>query len=191
MLLIVAASGPKEFFQKPGQPVRRFVFFISSGSDMNEQRDLFEGLVKEANQQFRLREDQSRAFSLEVDRWEHDAPRRTTEMNAEFVSRAKQSDATVVLLSTEVRSGTREEIEGVLAAQDVQLSVIWMEQPESKNRSRPLKKYLNDKSDCLAYHRTGPPGSRESILALFRVVTAALADLTNGDRREALFNEER
>ncbi len=184
-------AGPKDYIARPGHLVIRFVFFISSGSDVARQRDLFEGMVREASNQFRLREDVDRPFMLEVDRWEQDAPRRTSEMNEEFVRRAKAAHATVVLLATEVRAGTREEIEAVLDEDDVQLSVIWMEHPSSLRKSRALKKFLREHSDKIAYHRTTSPDSDAAILAMVRVVAAALADITRGERRKELFSEYR
>lgn len=188
---MVTLAGPKDYIGRPGELVVRFIFFISSGSDVARQRDLFEGMVREASTQFRLREDAERPFVLEVDRWEQDAPRKTTDMNEEFVRRAKRSHATVVLLATEVRRGTREEIEAVLDEDAVQLSVIWMETPTSQRKGRSLKKFLRDHSDSMAYHRTGAPESDEAVLAMVRVVAAALADITRGERREELFSEYR
>lgn len=170
---MVTLAGPKDYISRPGHLVIRFVFFISSGSDVDRQRDLFEGMVREASTQFRLREDADRPFVLEVDRWEQDAARRTTEMNEEFVRRAKAAHATVVLLATEVRAGTREEIEAVLDEDDVQLSVIWMESPSSARKSRTLKKFLREHSNKIAYQRTCAPDSDEAVLAMIRVVAAA------------------
>jgi hypothetical protein len=112
-------------------------------------------------------------------------------MNAEFVRRARKSHATVVLLADEVRPGTREEIEGVLAETEVQISVIWMDKPGNSRKQTRLKKYLREQGPQLAYVKTGPPGSHESICAMVGVITAALADLTHTERREELFSEQR
>lgn len=187
----MTVPGPTDYFLRPGDAVTQFVFFLSSGSDVAAERDLFDLMVREASNQFRLRRDPARPFTFEVDRWEHDAPRRTIAMNEEFVRRACESHATVVLLSTEVRRGTREEIEGVLAQQKVQLSIIWMEDPQSRNRSKPLKKFLAENQDKFAYYRTGAPGSPEAIVAMVGVIAAALADITRGARGGELFNEAR
>ncbi|MFI2489940.1 hypothetical protein ACH47X_23710 [Promicromonospora kroppenstedtii] len=183
-------AGPKDYIGRPGHLVFRFVFFVSSGNDVVRQRDLFEALVVEANHQFRLREDVERPFVLEVDRWEHDAPRRTTEMNEEFVRRARESHLTVVLLATEVRPGTREEIEAVLGEKDTQLAVVWMENPDERRKNQRLKKFLREHGE-IAYDRTGPPGSDEATLSIASVVYAVLADITRGARREELFLEYR
>lgn len=188
---MVTMAGPKDYILRPGQLVIRFVFFISSGNDVARQRDLFEGMLRAASDQFRLREDPDRPFFFDVDRWEQDAPRRTEEMNEEFVRRAKKAHATVVFLTTEVRAGTREEIEAVLGEDDVQLSVLWMESPSSARKNRVLKKFLHEHSHKLAYSRTGPPDSDEAVLAMVGVVAAALADITHGERRKELFSEHR
>jgi len=182
-------GGPKDYFLRPGATVAEFVFFISSGSDVVDQRDLFEGMVRTAHNQFRIRRDPNRAFALDVDRWEQDAPIVTDNPNAEFVRRACNAHSTVVLLSKAVRPGTREEIEGVLNQNDVQLSVIWMKQP-GRVRDKGLRKFLKENEDKFLYLVTGPPDSPESILAMFRIIAAALADITHGARRE-LFYESR
>ena len=164
---------------------------MSSGSDVIRERNLFDAMVKTTNDQFRLRRDDARPFTLTVDRWELDAGRRTTEMNEEFVRRARDSHATVVLLSDEIRKGTKEEIEVVLEETDVQVSVIWMDQPQNTRKHAALKKYLRDKGGKLAYVKTGPPGSEAAICAMVRLITASLADLTHSDRQEELFHESR
>lgn len=182
---------PDEYFLRPGAITRRFTMFISSGSDVHQERDFFESAVKAANDQYQRYRTAAAPFYLDTDRWENDAARRTTEMNAEFVRRAKASHATVVLLADEVRRGTREEIEGVLEVGDVQLSVIWMIRPGSERKAGPLKKFLREHENEIAYYKTGEPGSRDAALAVFRVINAAFADLTNPHRTEALFSEER
>ncbi|WP_309067093.1 hypothetical protein [Microbacterium sp.] len=179
------------FFLRPGRTVTRFTFFISSGADVRQQRDLFEQLVRATSEQFRLRPDPGREFLLDVDRWEQDAPRRTTAMNAEFVRRALESHATVVLLADEIRKGTKEEIEAILADSRSQLSVIWMQNPDSTRKQRALKAYLREKEDQIAYHLTGPAGSPDAMVAMVRVIAASLADITRSDRREELFSEQR
>jgi hypothetical protein len=184
-------AGPKDFALKSGRSVTEFVFFISSGNDVAAQRQLLDKMIEEANNQFHIRRDNDHPFTLKVDRWEHDAARRTGEMNEEFVRRACEAHFVVVLLCNEVRSGTREEIEAVLQRRDVQLSVIWMEGPEDGRNTRQLKRFLSEHEKQIAYQRTGPPDSPDSVLAMVRVVTAALADITRGARQEALFNELR
>jgi hypothetical protein len=183
--------GPKDLILRPGQPVTRFKVFISSGNELRPQRDLFEKMVAVTNEQFRIREDSSRPFELVVDRWEQDAPRRTTDMNEEFVRRACDAHATVVLLATELRPGTQEEIEAVLERPDVQLSVIWMECETSQRKRRTLRSFLRAHQHEFAYDRVSGPETEEGFLALMRVITAVLADITRADRKEELYGEYR
>jgi hypothetical protein len=188
---MTTSVGPKDYFFKGGNFTFEFVFFISSAADVNEQRDLFDAMVRSADNQFRLRRDETRPFSLVVDRWELDAGRRTTEMNEEFVRRVREAHAVVVLLANQIGPGTKEEIEAVLDESTVQVSVIWMDKPEDSRKYRALRKFLTERGSELAYVKTGPPGSQESICAMVDVITAALADLTHTKRREALFSEAR
>jgi len=188
---VKTSAGPKDYFLKDGNLIREFVFFISSASDVADQRDLFEAMVRSADNQFRLRRSETRPFTLVPDRWELDAGRRTTDMNEEFVRRVREAHAVVVLLANQLRPGTEEEIEAVLDESTVQVSVIWMDKPEDSRKYRKLRKYLNDRANQLAYVKTGPPGSQESICAMVDVITAALAHLTRTEQGEATFSEER
>jgi len=187
----MTTSGGPKYFLKGGDDAKEFVFFISSGADVAAQRDLFDAMVRTTDNQFRQRRDLSRPFTLVVDRWENDAGRRATVMNEEFVRRACNAHAIVVLLANEIRPGTKEEIEGVLKETDVQVSVIWMDKSENSRRCTALKKYLHERGPQVAYVKTGPPGSDKAICAMVEVITAALADLTHTERREELFSEER
>lgn len=186
----MATSGPK-YFRGDGNLIREFVFFISSASDVAEQRDLLDAMIRSADNQFRLRRDETRPFTFAVDRWELDAGRKTTEMNAEFVRRVRKAHAVVVLLANQIRPGTEEEIEAALQEAAVQLSVIWMDKPENSKKHRKLRKYLKEKGGELAYVKTGPPGSQEAICAMVDVITAALAHLNSFEREEGTFSEDR
>ena len=186
----MTSAGPK-YFLRDGNTVREFVFFISSASDVTEQRELLTAMIRSADNQFRLRRDVTRAFTFAVDKWELDAGRKTEKMNAEFVRRVRDAHAVVVLLESQLRPGTEEEIEAVLQQSQVQVSVIWMDRPEDSRRYRKLRKYLDEKSSQLAYVKTGPPGSQESICAMVDVITAALAHLTQSERGEEPFSEDR
>lgn len=186
----MTSSGPK-YFLVEGNLIREFVFFISSASDVAEQRDLLEAMIRSADNQFRLRRDETRPFTFAVDRWELDAGRKTKEMNEEFVRRVRNAHAVVVLLANQLRPGTEEEIDAALQEAKVQVSVIWMDKPEDSRKYRKLRKYLRDHSDELAYVKTGPPGSHDSICAMVDVITAALAHLNSTSREEGHFSEER
>jgi hypothetical protein len=185
------SPGSPKFFLEHGPLIREYVWFISSASDVAAQRDLLDAMIRSTDNQFRLRRDDTRPFTFAVDRWELDAGRKTTEMNAEFVRRVRNAQVVVVLLANQIRRGTEEEIEAVLRESTVQVSVIWMDKPEDSRKYRKLRKYLDDKSGELAYVKTGPPGSDASICAMVDVITAALADLSRNPREEGTFNEAR
>lgn len=189
-LACMTSSGPK-YFLRDGNAVREFVFFISSASDVTEQRELLTAMIRSADNQFRLRRDSTRPFTFVIDKWELDAGRRTQDMNAEFVRRVREAHAVIVLLESQLRPGTEEEIEAVLQESQVQVSVIWMDRPEDSRRYKKLRKYLKEKSDRLAYVKTGPPGSQKAICAMVDVITAALAHVTQTDHEEDPFSEAR
>ena len=71
----MTTSGGPKYFLKGGDDAKEFVFFISSGDDVAAQRDLFDAMVRTTDNQFRQRRDQSRPFTLVVDRWESCRPR--------------------------------------------------------------------------------------------------------------------
>ena len=186
---MTVGAGPK-YFLRPGVPASEFVFFLSSGSDVVIQRDLFDAMVRTTNAQFRLRGDPSRRFNLVVDRWELDAPRRNqTWLNEEFVRRAASAHCTLVLLSADIRPGTLEELEAVLAEPTVQLAVLWMK-PLGGRSKRKLTELLNSNRDNFLYEVTGAPGSFEATVSMLKVIQAAVAELTNPKRQEELFYED-
>lgn len=187
----LVTSGSPKFFLEHGPLIREYVWFISSASDVAEQRNLLDAMIRSTDSQFRLRRNTTRPFTFAVDRWELDAGRKTHEMNDEFVRRAKNAQIVVVLLANQIRPGTQEEIEAVLKQPGVQVSVIWMDKPENSRRHTKLRKFLESKSNELAYVKTGEPGSHESICAMVDVITAALADLNRDPNEENSFNETR
>lgn len=189
----MTSSGPKSLITRVGRPTMRYVVFLSSADEMSEQRDLFEGMVREANEQFRVWGDPARPFELVVERWENQVPQRARErINQIFVDQALDSHAMVVLMSKKIRPGTSEEVEAVVAVPEIQMSVIWMQQHDAVYANRKIRKFWNDNGDeRIFFHRTGPPGSDESIFAMFRVIAALVASITSRDRRAEVFNESR
>jgi hypothetical protein len=187
---LASLRGPK-YFLRQGTGVTEFSFFISSGSDVVEQRNLFEEMVRTVDEQFWHRGNPEKRFALRTMRWEHDAPYRSKDPNKDFVLQARISHATIVLLSTQVRPGTREEIEGVLKEPRTQLSVVWMRMPDRRVRDLGLRKFLKDHQSDFLDLETGPPGSADAALAMLRVIAAAVADITNEARNEELFYERR
>lgn len=130
--------------------------FLSSGSDLRAKRDFFERLVRTAELAFeQSRFGASMGIRLRVDRWEDVVPQLTGgDTNARFVKMAQDSHITVVLLSRDLRPGTKREIEAVLAAEgDVLLAVIWME-PRSGEVAAGLTRFLRRHQEHFLYAKT-------------------------------------
>lgn len=185
---------PTSYVTKP--PVQRYTytFFLSSGADVVDQRDEFEELVKAMNAQYRTGRYNGRSLTFEVDRWEHDAPRRIDgPPNEEFVRRAIDAHCTVVLLSTVVRPGTRDEIEGVLGnPYGAQLAVVRMApEADGKLNDTELQLFLDKNRNRFIYKETGPPRSRAATIAMVGIVARLVADVTADMPERKLFVETR
>ena len=187
-------EAPLYILKSPTQ-VRSFKIFLSSGSDLTSQRDLFDRLIGAVNDAFRLsRWEEFDGFRLEIDRWEHDAGRRTDgSPNAEFVRRAIGSHFTLVLLHEDLRVGTKQELEGVVQSRSTQLGVIWMK-PQRKPRTkafRELDDFLNSQKDIFLYNLSGPPASEDVYVSMTRIIARLLADATIPAQRRDPFYEDR
>jgi hypothetical protein len=185
---------PPAFVNKPPVPSWTYTFFLSSGDDVRPQRDEFDLLAQEVSHQYREARYGGGRLWLEVDRWEKDAARRFDgPPNAEFVRRAVDAHCTVVLLSTAVRRGTQEEIEGVLAVGlGTQLCVIRMV-PDGRAGldDSQLQQFLKDHQNDFLYKETGPPGSANATRAMVGIIARLLADVTNPSSGRRLFYENR
>ena len=186
------STDTSHYILKEARPAFTFTFFISSSAQMLSQRDWFQEATRIANEQFRTRwRPPLPLINLDVDRWEQDAGHKSqTDLNADFVRRAQESHLTVVLLGNQLRPGTQEEIEGVLAVDNVQLAVLWMRDIDRRT-SGGLRQFLRSNRDNFLWNETGPPGSRQATLSMLKILFSAVADVTNIDRREELFVEQR
>lgn len=183
-------AGPA-YLVRPGNPVTEFVIFLSSSSELAEQRDLFENMVREVETQFRAVSafPDEWQFALKVDRWESTAPQKASAegINADFVARAIRANLTVVFLSSSLKRGTREELEGVLSSPPTQLAVIWMRPASGASRVRT---FLRRHSSDFLYLETSAPDTAGPILAMVRVIARLLAEITSPSGRR-LFVETR
>jgi hypothetical protein len=154
------------------------VIFLSSGDDAATLRDLADALVRDAvNPELRA---SGSSLRVEIDRWERTAAERTfgDRVNEQFVKRALQSHRTLALLIDEVRPGTREEIEAVLASPDVDLSVLWFVERTSWPSS-DAGAMLDEIKEHLFIDRAGPPDGHGAVVALVRLLMhVALSDTT-------------
>lgn len=149
------------------------IVFLSSGSDLVDERDHFEEIVKVVNEQVHYQGLDEDRFLIRVVRWEQAAPHRADgDPNRRFREEAERADVTVVLLHNDIRPGTKDEIEAALAVPDVEIAVIWME-PDSRRRrvTRELLRYLDDKKNVVVWKMTDAPGTRATSLEMYRVVS--------------------
>jgi hypothetical protein len=167
--------------------------FLSSGADLNPQRELFRGMVDATNKQFRDWGSRSRSFVILVEDWEgHAASRTPGHVNKMFVDDATDSHAALVMFANDIGPGTQEEFQALLKMPEVQLSVVWMKESRQRGTAR-IKQVLElcRKGDRLLYEITGPPGSNGSVVALLKFIQAIVADLTKDETREEVLYELR
>lgn len=141
--------------------------FLSSGDDVVPLRDRTERLCEIASEVLSRNDRSSR---LEVDRWEDAAPHvvDTDKVNDEFVDRALASHLVVALLLHEIRPGTFEELEAVLAHGGIDVAVFRFDtgSPPSPELAAFLEKWKNR----LIYRTTGGPESDDAWYELTRSI---------------------
>ncbi len=133
---------------------------------------------------------------IEVDRWEDVAPHVVGDdgVNAEFVCRALRSHMVVALLQDEIRSGTLEELEAVLADGGIEVAVLlcvpkkrwWRPRPRSARRAQSdLMAFLERWNNWIIYRKAGPWDSDSAWDEIVRTVvdlTIRVLDDTGGGR---------
>lgn len=175
---VMSGTG-QTYVRRALRPSRECVVFLSSGSDLLEERDCFEEMVKIVDEQIHWAEWRQDRVHIRVVRWEQDAAHRAGgDPNAAFRAQAASAHLTVVLLHDDIRPGTKEELEAALLEPDVQIAVVWMEPTHPRRRATvALRRYLEGKKDVVIWSSTGAPGSRAATLAMMRVVARIVADL--------------
>lgn len=185
-------SSPGGFELRPGQPTSTYTLFLSSGSDLIQERDAFCSLVNAFNDQLYFAPWTSTLIHLRVIRWEQDVPRRSTpgDGNLQFRELAKNSHSVVVLLHNDIRSGTKDELEAALEEQEVQIHVILLK-PVSRRRRETvaLKRYLETKRDLIHWNEVGEPGSLDAWLAMTKLLVRLVGEITAADNSEATRRE--
>jgi len=189
-----AIGAATAFLLKPADEGRIVRVFLSSGTDLNPQRDLFRRMIDATNAQFREWGDRTRPWHIVVEDWkDHVSGRPVATVNDLFIKQALRCDATLVMFAKDLRPGTLGELEAVLPVDDIQLSVIWMKAERQRGTAK-MKEVLADcrEGELLLYEVAGPPGSESSVIALLKVIQAIVADLTKHEsREEAMFLEVR
>jgi len=165
--------------------------FVSSGDDALAERDFLDALIRDAINPVLM--DLDFRFRFEVDRWERTAPHKIlpdASPNDEFVARARAANLVVSVLIDELRQGTKEELEAVLHADDVELSVIWCEDRQSVPDTE-VSRWLARQKSLILYDRAGRPEKPGPKVALARLATeASLVALRTHDP-EGLLRERR
>ena len=164
-----------EYLLKSARPAEEYEIFISSGSDLEDQRDRLTQLANVFNDQAR---DARVAYRLIPRRWEQAVSRRTHgDGNLEFRYDAETAHLVVVLLHRDLRPGTREELERAMKCSDTQVAVIWMDPPPPTSRKREvleLRTVMNDLREDVRWESTGAPGSAESVDKMVAVLVRTL-----------------
>jgi hypothetical protein len=144
-----------------------YTVFLSSGDDALHLRDLVDDLVRDAVNEELLRA--GLPVRLIVSRWERTPPGRAQgeSVNDRFVRMAKSSSVTLCLLIKKLGKGTREEMEAVLATDDVDLSVIWFVSRATWPMSS-VGKFLREHRDEIFIDRAGVPDSPGAAVAVVR-----------------------
>ena len=144
--------------------------FLSSGDDARDLRDLVDNLVREAvNAEL---DAAGVPVRLIIRRWERTAPGKAVDedVNARFVRMATESSIAICLLLKKLGNGTKEEIEAVLKAAAVELSIVWFVDQTSAWPKTKLGKFLGEHRGELYIDRAGPPDSPGASIALVRLL---------------------
>jgi hypothetical protein len=160
----------------PGTLIRQYSVFVSSGDDLVDQRGMVKGIAE--NSVNPSLAEHNHKVRLEAELWEKSPPRRLfgrETIDDEFVAKAKASDLVMTLLWARLGSGTRKEIEAVLATR-TELSLLWFVNRTEQPRTSAAK-YLGKliKRQELRLKRAGRPGEAQNAEVISRVLfTAAL-----------------
>ncbi|MCZ0912592.1 hypothetical protein O0V02_09240 [Gordonia amicalis] len=170
-----------EYLLKPGTPVDEYEIFLSSGSDLDEYRDLFEGLADVFSKQAF---DGGAPYRIRVRRWEGAVSRKTFgDGNREFRYDAENAHLVVVLLREDLRKGTREELEAAVAASDTQVVILWIDPPDRKRTrkraSLALFKALDELREDVRWNAVSSDADNEVVLAMTAVLARVLVDISS------------
>jgi hypothetical protein len=181
------------------ETVRSYNLFLSSSDEEETRRlrDRVRRLVEDVINP-RLSDYEQAGVRLAVQRWEQTAAQRVErgQVNQLFVTKARRSALTMVLLLDEIREGTREEFEAALAEPDPQVSVLVFDRPGGSDQAKldQLAAYLRQYRDQVLYNdRCGEPDSDDAWLALVNTLLAFTfsAMQQNGLRAQGSLSEVR
>ncbi len=168
--------------------------FISSGSDLEAERNLLRELVDAFNKQAI---DARAGFLFNIRAWEDAVTRRTFgDGNREFRYDASIANLVIVLLHREIRKGTEEELDVALEAENVQVAIILMDPPdessEVESEKRLNAKLSHIKADVRWFETKGP-GDISVTIAMVSILARLLIELSSpvDEPSAADYTEER
>lgn len=187
--VIPAASAG--YLLRPPHPVSGADIFLSSGDDVQLQRDFVDLLVTSATEGLGFRWVGEPRPQLRVVRWE-DQPafRAGSHTNAEFVRLATSSHVTIVLLHKELRPGTKEEVEAVLDDGSVQLAVVWLEATDDQVTD-DLREFMKHHRDSYYWNTVHRTAWRPMAAVLVRIIAAVVGDLVRMTVQRGDYVEQR
>jgi hypothetical protein len=159
---------------RPPHEIEEYTVFVSSGDDLKHLRKRIKRLVESFSEQ--LAEGGS-GVRLRAELWEDVVARRPPDgsPNALFVEMARNSHLAVVLLECEIRTGTREEIAGVMEETNTQLVVIRFQPRKCEPSDKELLRFLDKSKRRLLYNVVGSASGDDGWHALIRTLVRVIA----------------
>lgn len=185
--------GNSRYLFTDGAPTAEYKIFLSSGSDLDEQRDLFHQLANTMTDQA---VDANVPYRIRVRRWEDAVSRKTFgDGNREFRHDAATAHLVVVLLNRDLRKGTREELDAAIKASDTQVAVLWLDPPDRRSRKKGVKELyqaLDDLKDEVRWNKVDSNQQHAVAVAMTAVLTRVLIDISaRVDHSEGTYSESR
>ncbi|MFC7673288.1 hypothetical protein ACFQWH_09420 [Mycolicibacterium sp. GCM10028919] len=169
-----------QYARGPFRMVRLCELFMSSGSDVDNERQILRDLVEAFNSQaIDARVD----FLFNIRAWEDAVTRRTFgDGNREFRYDASIANVVIVLLNRELRKGTEEELDEALASEAVQVAIILMDPPEKSTEieaEKHLLAKLDEIKDDVRWLKTAKPGHVSVTIAMASILARLVIELAS------------
>jgi hypothetical protein len=163
---------------RPPTNVDQYTLFLSS-SDQPETKKLrkrVKTLIDDVISP-ELRRFPEAEVALVVDMWEREAPQKAPtggNPNDRFVSLARESALTLVLILDELRNGTKEELEAALDETEVELAVLAFAPPKATpaEKLKALDDYFDKIKSEVLYDRRLSPNSDDAWFGLVKILVA-------------------
>lgn len=173
-----------------GPRVPEYTIFLSSADDAIDLRERVDGLINNAVQPVLRNSGVEARFYLDM--WEKTAPRRLEEdetIDDEFVERAVNSNLMMTLAVERLGSGTRKEIEAVLASR-TELAMLWFVDA-NEHPDTPVGKFATEleENGVVRYNKAGRPSTNRSWEAIVRLLLQAV--LAASEPQEEGYREQR